>query len=47
VPLSNAESPQCGPINAVTIETLQLSSECENDEVSRFLRKLRGKCVSS
>jgi hypothetical protein len=31
VPLSNAESPQCRPIDGVTIETFHISVENEND----------------
>jgi hypothetical protein len=31
VPLSNAESPQCRPIDVVTIETFQISVESKND----------------
>jgi hypothetical protein len=30
VPLSNAESPQCRPIDGVTIETFQISVESKN-----------------
>jgi hypothetical protein len=36
VPLSNAESPQSGPIDDVTIETLQLSIERESDTSVMF-----------
>lgn len=31
VPLSHAESPQCLPIDGVTIETFQISVESKND----------------
>jgi hypothetical protein len=31
VPFSNAESPQCRPIDGVTIETFQISVEGEKD----------------
>ena len=31
VPLSNAESPQCRPIDGVTIETFQISVESKID----------------
>lgn len=41
VPLSNAESPQCRPIDGVTIETFQISVECNNDISGRMAAEMQ------